>query len=256
MVLSNSSFSGIYLPKTSIDPDSDQPEVGQAAILSCRRLKRGDAVTRVEFIGSEMELKKRGSDDLTEEGDESSQGPSKALCVKMPDGAGSSATVGSSGAVETLEGKKGEISEREDEREGTGEPAKIHPMIPVACLPVEFSGELEMVTRDVGFKEEDNSQSCQAGAAEERSGVVQESAGSAEHGNFLEQEQTDIVDPIQRGISLALLNRFPSINGEEEENILQVEVEDEEEDGGEEEAGEVGERWSRASSELDQVWYR
>ena len=96
--------------------------------------------------------------------------------------------------------------------------------------------------------------------------------GLAEHsGNTHEPEEnaepveeSDVLEPStssfsQRGVRLALLNRFPSIDGEEEEELVEVEGDAERVGGGvEEEADEVGERWSRAeaSSEPDQVWYR
>ena len=80
--------------------------------------------------------------------------------------------------------------------------------------------------------------------------------------------RSDAVGPEEQVVFVApLLNRFPSIDGDEEDGQEQLrgeaeiaprvvhaeaaEIADDED----EEVG-VGERWSRASSEPDQVWYR
>ena len=82
--------------------------------------------------------------------------------------------------------------------------------------------------------------------------------------------RSDAVGPEEQVVFVApLLNRFPSIDGveveEDGEEQLQGEAENaprvvheeaaEIVDDEDEEVG-VGERWSRASSEPDQVWYR
>ena len=81
--------------------------------------------------------------------------------------------------------------------------------------------------------------------------------------------RSDAVGPEEQVVFVApLLNRFPSIDGVEVEEdgeeqlqggnapgVVHEEAAAEIADDEDEEVG-VGERWSRASSEPDQVWYR
>ena len=101
--------------------------------------------------------------------------------------------------------------------------------------------------------------SCEGVLEPEKDIEPAEVEGSRSNAVGLEEQEVVFVAP--------LLNRFPSIDGDEEdgEEQLQGEAENapgvvqeaaaEIADDEDEEVG-VGERWSRASSEPDQVWYR
>jgi len=174
-------------------------------------------------------------------------------------------SVASSGADE--EDHHGEVEETCERKDGRAflvakDTEEIHHVVPVTCLPMSFSGEVELMSFNAVKQEENICQSghaIEAGLAEQSGDIhePEEDAEPVEEGDVLEPGTGS---PSQRGVGHALLNRFPSIDGEEEEDSEQVEVEcDVERVGGgvEEEADEVGERWSRAeaSSEPDQVWY-
>ena len=281
----NSCNNGGPLLNRSKDPGSDQLKVDKEEMdLGWTRLKRGETVGRVELpgklemhLGPELEVMfrregKREIHDLAEEGDESSPRPIKALSCDLnmsEEVATITSETSSVVSSSALEGDYGEVEksyERKDERVcvGAEDTEKIHHVVPVTCLPMNFSGEVEFMSFNAGKQEENNFQLGHAVEASlaEQSGDIHK---TEEHVDPV--EQSDIPEPgtssfSQRGVSLALLNRFPSIDGEEEEDSEQVEVEgdDERVEGGvEEEADEVGEeRWSRAeaSSEPDQVWYR
>ena len=276
---------GISLPNKSKDPDSDQLKVDKQEMdIGCKRLKRSDTVERVELLGKlemhpgpELEVMFRGEmkrevDDLAEEGDESSGRPTKALCCdsniseEVATVSTDTGSVVSSGADE--EDHHGEVEETFERKDrcafvGGEDSEEIHHVVPVTCLPMNFSGEVELMSFNAAKQEENNCQSdhaIEAGLAEHSGDICkpEEDAEPVEEGDVLEPGTGS---PSQRGVGHALLNRFPSIDGEEEEDSEQVEVEcDVERVGGgvEEEADEVGERWSRAeaSSEPDQVWYR
>ena len=280
----NSCNDGISLPNKSKDPDSDQLKTEKQEMdIGCRRLKRSEPVERVELLGklemhpcSELEVmfrgeRKREIDDFAEEEDERSGRPTKALCcdsniseevVTVSTDTGS---VVSSGAVDGVHGEVEETCERKEERTcvGAEDTEEIHHVVPVTCLPMSFSGEVELMSFNAVKQEENDRQSdhaIEAGLADQSGDIheLEENAEPVEEGDV---QEPGTGTPSQQGVSLALLNRFPSIDGEEEEDSEQVEVEgDVERVGGgvEEEADEVGERWSRAeaSSEPDQVWYR
>jgi len=264
------------LPKGSNAPDPDQLKVDEQEMrLGCRKLKRNETVGRVEAFGkqemnpgSELEamfrrVKKRGNYGLGEEDDEKGQGPSKALrCGTRLIDENSTITVGPHGADHEEDLEEGEeTSERKSEHE-------IHQVVPVTCLPQNFSGQVELVTLTTGSKEEEDisqlGDSIGASlAGENGTNDIQEpedDADSAEQDNIFVAEQTGTASS---SVAVALLNRFPSIDGEEVEDSEQVEVDAADRVGGgghpvvEEDAGELGERWStaEASSEPDQVWY-
>lgn len=251
---------GIPLQEGPNEPGSDRLKVDQQEIMGCRRLKRNETVGGVEHFGkqemrpgSEAEAmfrgeRKRGSFDLGEEEAERGQGPSKALCcvARMPEEDLTITAEGPHGAVVEDLGDEEERSERKGE---------IYQVVPVTCLPKNFDGEVEVVRSNPGQKEEDESLLGKANLAGENGAYIQEdNADSDEQDNIFVEVQTGSTNSSQEGTSLAipLLNRFPSIDGEDEE-----EVDDSVGGGVEEEAGQLGERWSRAeaSSEPDQVWY-
>jgi len=235
----------------------------------CRKLKRKETVGRVEslgkqetLIGSDVDVilrgeRKRGNYDLGEEEDnERNEGPSKSLrCSTRP--FEEDLTLDPHGAVD--EEGLGVVKEETSKKAGH----EIHQVVPVTCLPKIFSGEVELVTLNTGSEEEDNSQSGDANGAslagENCADDIQEPADSTEQDNMFEAGQTGTA---RSSVAVVLLNRFPSIDGEDEDSE-QVEVDDADRAGGgghpvvEEEAGELGERWStaEASSEPDQVWY-
>ena len=250
--------SGIPLQEGPTEPGSAGLKVDHQE-MGCRRLKRNETVGGVQLFGKqEMRPgseagtmlrgeRKRGSFDLGEEEAERGQGPSKALCCgKRIHEDLTITTEGPHGAVvEEDLGEEGETSERK---------AEIHQVVPVTCLSENFGGEVELVTPDPGPKEED--QLGEASLAGESGANVQEGdANSHEQDNIFVEGATGTTSSSQQGTSLAmaLLNRFPSIDGEDDE-----EVDDAVGGGVEEEAGQLGERWPRAeaSSEPDQVWYR
>ena len=257
------------------NPDLDQLKVDEQDMsLGCRKLKRKETVGRVEslgkhetLIGSDVDVilrgeRKRGNYDLGEEEDnERDQGPSKSLCCSTRQFE-EDLTLDPHGAVD--EEGLGEVEEETSKKAEH----EIHQVVPVTFLPKIFSGEVELVTLNTGSEEEDNSQSGDANGAslagENCADDIQEpedAADSAEQDNMFVTGQTGTASS---SVAVVLLNRFPSIDGEEDEDSEQVEVDDADRAGGgghpvvEEEAGELGERWStaEASSEPDQVWYR
>ena len=272
MSLSKSSTnnSGIPLQEGPTEPGSARLKVDHQE-MGCRRLKRNETVGGVQLFGKqEMRPgseagtmlrgeRKRGSFDLGEEEAERGQGPSKALCCgkRIHEEDLTITAEGPHGAVvkEDL-GEEGETSERK---------AEIHQVVPVTCLSENFGGEVELVTPDPGPKEEN--QLGEASLAGESGANVQEGdANSHEQDNIFVEGATGTTSSSQQGTSLAmaLLNRFPSIDGEDEEEVDDqvgggVDEEAGQVGGGvEEEAGQLGNRWPRAeaSSEPDQVWYR
>merc|ERR1712192_299118 len=134
--------------------------------LGCRRLKRSETVGTVQLAGKlEMHLgvehevmsqgeRKRRIDDLAEEGDESYGRQSKALCCDpvmseevaiITSGASS---VLSSGALEEDDGEIEKTLERKAERVDVGaeDTEENHYVVPVTCLPINFSGEVELMS--------------------------------------------------------------------------------------------------------------
>ena len=225
--------------------------------LGCsRRLKRNETVGGVELfdeqeapLGSEVATmfpseRKRGSVELGQEEAERGQGPSKALCCDEDFGIPS---VGPhSAAIEEDLREVGETSEKK---------AEIHQEVSVTCLLKNSSVEDELVTSNPSLEEVIGSQLGEASLAGKNSDVREDDVISAEQDNIFEEGQTGTTSSSQQGASftVALLNRFPSIDGEDEEEVNAADR-----GGVEEEAGELRERWStaEASSEPDQVWYR
>ena len=256
---SSISNSGIPLQEGPKEPGSSRLR-GDQQDMSCRRLKRNETEGGVEFFskqkrcpGAEVEVvfrgeRKRGSFYLGEEETERGLGPSKALCcgTRIPEEASTTTTVDQHGAVvEEDLGGKGETSERK---------AEIHQVVAATFWSKNLGGEAELVTPNPGLQEEDLGGEASLGGRNSTH-VQEDDADSDKQENILVEDQTGMTSSSRQEASLAmaLLNRFPSIDGEDEE-----EVEDAVGGGVEEEAGELGERWSRAeaSSEPDQVWYR